>query len=257
MAEWTNEQERALLTAHAQSPRTPNRALAAQLTDMFGLPFTEDAVQKKLKRIKEQLEIDATTFDGEIPNTMPSGPRERFVGFNIAFFDIETTDLKAFMGRILGASIADCFGNITHRTYKDFGGKTILDDSGIAGWLKDELEKYDILVSWNGKLFDSPFINARLMRGLQLPVRSDMKHLDLMYYAKGQFMRIGSAKLDNVAKFLKVDNQKTPISWDAWALAATGDDAALADVMEHCDADVLVLGDVFERLKPLVKIVHR
>lgn len=257
MSEWSSEQERSLLALHTQSPNTSNRALASEMSDLYGTRFTEDAVQKKLKRIKEQLELDATTNFGELPNVMPSGPRDRFVGFNIAFFDIETTDLKAFMGRMLGVSIADCFGNITHRTYKDFGGSTILDDSGLAGWLKDELEKYDILVSWNGKLFDAPFINARLMRGLMLPVRSDMKHVDLMYYAKGQFMRIGSAKLDNVAKFFKVENQKTPISWDSWALAATGDDTALAEVMEHCDADVLVLRDVFERMKPLVKIVHR
>ena len=255
---WTPELERALLAASQADPEASDKDLAARLADLFGVRVTRDMVKNKLQRIKETLELEAITSPVlDERYVVPSAPKDSFVGFTMGFFDIETTDLKAFMGRMLGVSIADAWGNITKRTYKDFGGKTILDDSALAEWTRDELEKYDILVSWNGKLFDKPFINARLMRGMLLPVRQDKMHIDLMYYATGQFVRIGSKKLDNVAKFFQVENQKTAISWEDWALAATGDDAALEQVMVHCDADVLVLRDVFARLKPLLTIVHR
>lgn len=255
---WTESMERALLSAATANPNARDTELAATLTETFGVPVTSNMARNKLKRLKEQLAVEAMTppeVDDRIE--IPQAPKDTFVGFNIGFFDIETTDLKAFMGRMLGISIADSWGNIVSRTYKDFGGSSILDDSGLAEWTKNELEKYDILVSWNGKLFDKPFINARLMRGLMQPVRQDKMHIDLMYYAGGQFMRIGSKRLVNVQKFLRVPSAKTEIDWDTWALAATGSDEALAEVMGHCDADVLVLRDVFARLKSLITIVHR
>lgn len=251
---WTDSMERALLAFATADPDASEGDLAARLTEAFGVAITGNMARNKLKRLREALTLEAATPPAL---ELPQGGSDGFVGFTMGYYDIETTDLKAFMGRVLGISIADAWGNITRRTYKDFDGKSILDDSGLVAWAKEELEKYDIIVSWNGKLFDKPFINARLMQGLQLPVRQDKMHVDLMYYAGGQFMRIGSRKLVNVQKFLKVPNAKTEISWDDWAKAAAGDDEALEEVMSHCDADVLVLRDVFARLKPLITIVHR
>lgn len=256
--EWTEIMELALLAAHTRQPGLSMRELARQISETFGIPVTADSAEKKLKRIKERLDIDAAAIpqpDDRI--VLPHAPQDQFVGFTLGFYDIETTDLKAFMGRMLVVSIADSWGNVVTRRFTDFERDTVIDDRGLARWAKEEFEKYDILVGWNSKLFDAPFVNARLMRGLELPMHSDKKHIDLMYYARGQFMRIGSARLDNVAKFFRVENQKTPISWDEWAMAAAGDMDALERVVEHCEADVLVLRDVFARMKSLVRIVHR
>lgn len=258
MSVWTESMERALLAAASSNPEAKAGELAAQLTETFGTPVTADMARNKLKRLREALEMDAASSPDLGPDfVLPHAPKDEFVGLTIGYYDIETTDLKAFMGRMLGISIADAWGNVTRRTYRDFGGKTILDDSGLAAWARDELEKYDIIVSWNGKLFDKPFINARLMKGLERPVRADKMHIDLMYFARGQFLKIGSSKLVNVQKFFGVQNSKTEISWDTWAMAAAGDEQALEEVMVHCDQDVLVLRDVFARLKPLITIVHR
>lgn len=219
-------------------------------------PVSADMVRNRYSRIEEDFRI-SQTMGTYAPPAITEQEQSNYAGFRTAFFDIETTDLKAFMGRVLSASIADEFGNVTHRTYADFNGKTILDDAPLVEWLREELDKYDILVSWNGKLFDTPFVNARLIYAGELPTRMDKMHIDLMYYAKGSLMRIGSAKLDNVAKFLGVEHQKTEISWPTWQAAAVGDKDALAEVVDHCDADVLVLRDVFHRLKPLIKNIHR
>ncbi len=255
MSKWSTDFDRLLYSLVQKNKNSTWSSIAKRFTLASGSPVTADMVRNRFRRI--QYEYEATDRIG-LPNPLID-PQQKadYAGFKMAFFDIETTDLKAFMGRVLGASIADEFGNVTHRTYADFNGRSILDDTPLVGWLRDELDKYDILVSWNGKLFDTPFVNARLIRGLELPTRMDKMHIDLMYYAKGSLMRVGSAKLANVAKFLNVKHQKTDISWEVWQRAAVGDQEALTEVMDHCDADVLTLRDVFVRMKPLIKNIHR
>ena len=70
-------------------------------------------------------------------------------------------------------------------------------------------------------------------------------------------LRIGSSKLDNVAKFFRTKNQKSEVDWDTWTLAGTGDPDAIAEVTRHGRADVLVTRDVFNHVKPLIRTIHR
>ena len=180
-----------------------------------------------------------------------------YVGFDICFFDLETTDLKGNFGRLLAACGVDGFGDLTTFRKDEFRSRTKIDDSRLAVAVRDYLERYDILVSWNGKLFDVPFLNARLRIAGERALRNNVMHLDLMYFARGQFVRVGSSRLDNVAKVFHCENQKTPLVAETWALATAGDAVALDSIVEHCQADVLVLRDVFRHLKPLVPGLHR
>jgi uncharacterized protein YprB with RNaseH-like and TPR domain len=134
-----------------------------------------------------------------------------------------------------------------------------IDDRELAVTLRDYIEDNgDILVGWNSKLFDVAFLNSRLLKWGERPLRKDLKHIDLMYYAGGQFNRIGSRKLINVQKFSPdVDVSKTDVDWDTWALAGAGSKEALDYVVEHCEADILVLRKVFQQLKPHITIIHR
>jgi uncharacterized protein YprB with RNaseH-like and TPR domain len=180
-----------------------------------------------------------------------------YIGPTMAYFDIETTDLKGNFGRMLCASITDAFGNTETYDYTTYPGVNSIDDSGLAAAFRDALEKYDIWVSWNGKLFDVPFINARLMRRGLAPLRKDRMHIDLMYYATGQFMRMGSRALNNVARFFRSDHQKTPLDPEIWALAGTGDKESLDFIIEHNIADCLVLRDVYAHLRKHITVIHR
>ena len=223
---------------------------------------TLNAVQKRHRRLLESAYNDSGPLIGPAhtdhvsPRFTPIQP-VNYAGFNMAFWDLETTDLKALMGRILACSVADVFGNVKTFRADETVRENIIDDRELAVMVRDYLEQFDILVSWNGKLFDKPFLNARLMEAGERPIRADLMHIDLMYYAKGQFMKIGSAKLDNVQRFLDSGTQKTPITWKEWQLAAAGDRKAMDTVVEHCEADVLVLREVFQELKQLVRVVHR
>lgn len=173
-----------------------------------------------------------------------------YVGLTMGFFDIETT--FSTQPIMLYGAIADAFGNV--RQFEK--GPDITDDSALVSAYARALEEYDVLVSWNGKLFDVPVIQGRLaFHGL--PILAPQMHIDLMYYATGQFARIGRKSLQSVSEYFDVNNKKTPLKVRQWDGAMAGKPEEYQKIVEHCDADVLVLRDVFPVLKRFVRTVHR
>lgn len=194
----------------------------------------------------------------EKPNL--GAPREfpDVITFNPAFFDIETTNLKANFGRILCASVADMFGNVeTFRVdTKPWKRERRRDDLGLAVALRDYLEQFDFIVTWYGKMFDVKYLNTRLAIGNERPLRSDVIHLDNIYTSR-YALALHSSRLDAVAKTFRLPVQKTGLDPDIWNDAADGEKEAMDYVVEHCEADVLVLRMVFHILKPFVHNLHR
>ena len=188
----------------------------------------------------------------------------------VRFYDTESTDLSASWGRILCASFADLDGDVwtlrgDKRPHdlpstghaKHLPGEETVDDSRLVAAIRDTLEEADIIVSWNGILHDVPLINARLQQSGERIYKNKTwpkgAHLDLMYYATGSAIKIGSKSLANVSKFFSLPNQKTPLDGKTWQRAAVGDREAMNLVVEHCEADTLVLRDAYHVLAPHVK----
>jgi uncharacterized protein YprB with RNaseH-like and TPR domain len=166
------------------------------------------------------------------------------------------------MGRIFCCSFqpivpdADVQPYTFHLHERRFKGASKIDDSKLCVAIRDELEKYNCIVGWNSKLFDLPLLNARLAKARERPCRPQF-HADMMWYAGGSSMRIGSRKLDNVQKFFKLGEEKTPIEWDTWQQVAAGDQKAMHDVVHHCEQDVKVLMQAYWHLLPYVATLHR
>lgn len=139
---------------------------------------------------------------------------------------------------------------------KPWTGKNLLDDARLAVAIRDELERFDLIVAHNQRQFDIPYLNARLAKVGERPLQTHFV-LDTLYFVGGGAMRIGSRKLDNVAKYFKLPEQKTAIEWEDWQLAATGDKKAMGEVVRHNVADVLVLRDLYPIVLPYVKNLHR
>lgn len=237
-----------------------NQDIAKIVTAEFGTLVSSEAVRKRLIRIRENAEM-AEALPVVIENEetfVDDQPADGFKGLRHAYWDLETTDLSAFMGRLLCASIADAWGTITTRRVTDFPQESPLDDSCLAEWVRDELERYDLLIGWNSFNFDTSFLNARLLRWGKRPMR-DMLQIDAMYKARwGRYgARVGSSKLDNASRFFRTKDTKSVVDWDTWNLASMGDEKAMDYVVAHCEADVLVLRDTFNHLKPLVRTIHR
>jgi uncharacterized protein YprB with RNaseH-like and TPR domain len=178
----------------------------------------------------------------------------------VRFFDLETSGLEGGFGRIHCASFVDLGATevVTfRRDRKPWKGSKPSDDSKLAMSIRDYLEAADIIVSWNGIFFDIPFLNARLIEAGERTIRlGDVtKHVDLKMYTRPPSMRPGRSSLEKVQVWLGLDESKTPLSPSIWADAATGDPAAMDEVVRHCEADVLILREAWPRLAPLVKKV--
>lgn len=196
-------------------------------------------------------EVRRRRIDAPAPAPVRVEPAdESFVGFSVGFFDIETT--FSTQPLMLYGAIADAFGNV--RQFRK--GDDVTDDSALVEAYAKALGEYDILVSWNGKLFDVPVIQGRLAYHGKPRLDLNM-HVDLMYYATGQFARIGRKSLQSVSEYFEVQNKKTPLRVRQWDAAMAGKPEAYASIVEHCDADVLVLRDVLPVLKRFVRTIHR
>lgn len=180
----------------------------------------------------------------------------------IVAFDLETSDLKALMGRIFCCSFLPIAAGVESKPYtfnlldKKYRGKSLIDDSKLCEAIRDEIEKYHCIVGWNSKLFDLPLLNARLAKAGKRLCRPQF-HADMMWYAAGSSLRIGSRKLVNVQKFFGLGEEKTDISWDQWQLVASGSKKAMAEVVHHCEQDVKVLAQAYWHLLPCMATLHR
>lgn len=173
----------------------------------------------------------------------------------IVGFDLECTSLSGMIGRILCCSFKDITPdqNTKVRTFRadkpPYRQKDIVDDGKLAVAIRDELESYNIIVGHNSKLFDVKFLNARLLKIGERPLRPTW-HVDTMWIVRSKF-RI-SSKLANVQQFLGLPDAKTPIEWDQWARGAAFDAKAMNEIVTHCEQDVKVLEQAYWKLLPSI-----
>lgn len=179
----------------------------------------------------------------------------------IVAYDLETSDLKALMGRVLCASFLpivdkEFLETVPKRLHpkpytfrgddERFKTDDPADDSKLVVAIRDELKRYNSIVTWNGKLFDNRFLNAKLCEYGEEPLMTQF-HYDPMWTVRNG-LRVGSSKLDNVQKYLDLPTTKTGIAWKDWQRALSGDAKAMDTVVVHCEHDVIVLMEAYWRL---------
>lgn len=201
--------------------------------------------------------IGAATELTPVPTTEPLiVPLGEYKGLTMGFFDIETTFSNEPV--VLYAAVMDSFGRLSQFA----AGEDWTDDRELVRAYAEALASYDILVSWNGILFDIPVLNARLAywqaQDGKGPRRVDPNmHIDLMYYATGRFNKLGRKSLQNVSEYFDVGSEKTPLRVRIWNGAMAGKPEDYAKIVEHCDRDVQVLRDVFPVMKQHIRNIHR
>jgi len=178
----------------------------------------------------------------------------------IAAFDIETSGLEGDWASILCASFKPIHEvdnpDDVYTLSRRVRSKDPFDDGALAVKIRDEIRKYNIIVTWNGKLFDIPFVNSRLLKVGQEACNPQM-HLDIMWYAGGSSARLASRKLENVAKFFKVPTHKHDVPPEVLIASRSGDPDALKEVIKHCENDVKMTSEVYWKLLPGVRNIHR
>ncbi len=129
-------------------------------------------------------------------------------------------------------------------------GEAITEDDGrIIKILWDVLEKADIVITHNGDKFDIKKINARFIEHGLGPV-SPFKSIDTLKVSRKQFA-FTSNKLDALAKKFGFDS-KHKMTFQTWKDCLKGNETALNKMLRYNVQDVLVLENVYYKLRPWI-----
>lgn len=195
-----------------------------------------DRMLNFLQKARKNLDVGNTHFFADkLPNREFWRSYRNFEE-NACFFDIETTGLNHMHDKVTTVSF-----------YRKGESYTLVRDDDLT---KENLEKEffesSILVSFNGKMFDQPFLEKSFDMNIDTP------HLDLMYPAK----RVGlSGGLKKIEKILGVDRdleedidgRQAIRLWKKYE--RDGDKDALRKLVKYNQYDA-------ENLKDVADIVH-
>lgn len=166
----------------------------------------------------------------------------------MAIWDLETSGLEADYGDILLCTVkpyrGECKTLIADRWNKD---------RKLVREAKEELEKYDILVAHNGKMFDLLFINTRLLYWNHEPLER-RHHLDTYWQLKNK-LRISSKSQAQINSFLELPEQKMHISPSTWR-NALDDKKAMKQLIARNQSDCIGLEQMYDRIKHLVRNIE-
>lgn len=116
------------------------------------------------------------------------------------------------------------------------------------------LDQTDMLVSYNGQSFDTPKVNSEFMKvGLGPP--SPYKEVDL-YRQIRKNAKFYSGKLDFVAERLVGDRKVDTGGFQLWKDVMAGDEEAWGKMRKYQIQDVDLLVELFEAVKPWIKMPH-
>src|SRR5467141_2997741 len=169
----------------------------------------------------------------------------------IVILDIETTSLEGDAGVLVSAGLMSDAGRGEY-----LEARRTSEEKSLLSKLAKRLESYDVIVTWNGRGFDIPFLTTRLMKlELDPPPLLRKSHIDLADVVKSR-LRLTFTYLDHVCDFFQIERKKGPMGLDVphlYVRALEGDRKASASIREHCLDDLRATRQVFLKLKPLVE----
>lgn len=122
------------------------------------------------------------------------------------------------------------------------------DDIRVCGALHKLLDEADIVVAHNLEKFDEPKINARLiMQGFDPP--RPYRTVDTLKVARKHFA-FGSNRLADLAVSLGIEHKADAGGYDTWRRCMSGDPEAWEQMTSYCRQDVVVLEQLYTKLRP-------
>lgn len=124
------------------------------------------------------------------------------------------------------------------------------NDSRIVDSLYQLIDSADIIVAYNGRNFDIPYMNQRFLY-YGYPPYTPVHIVDPYETAKNVF-RFSSNKMDNLATQLGLQN-KLSTDFDLWKGCVNGNRECLNRMLEYNKQDVVVLEEIYCRILPWIK----
>lgn len=169
----------------------------------------------------------------------------------VLFYDIETTNLNSNYGYMLsagwkwkGEKKVYCVDVTQSPTFK----KDPTNDKFVVQKMAEAIAASDVIIGHYSSRFDRPYINTRLLyHGLE--VLPPVPEIDTWRISKYK-LKLNSNRLATIAEFFECGD-KTPVLGNQWIKAMAGDPKAIKYVVDHNKKDVLVLENVYEKIKVL------
>lgn len=191
-----------------------------------------DSKKQELEKAEKNLEVgNSIYFKEKFPSQSLWRIYENF-SEQACFFDIETTGLSPERNKTTTVSF-----------YQAGESKTLIRGQDLTKErLEEELFESKLLVSFNGKRFDAPFLEKNFDLNIQTP------HIDLMYPAK----RIGlSGGLKKIEKQLQIQRELEDIDgreavrlWKKYE--KNGNENALEKLVKYNQYDAVNLQELTE-----------
>lgn len=182
-------------------------------------------------------------------------------GMKILLLDVETAPHIAYVwslfdkfvpiDRVIESGYTMCWAA------KWYGEDGVLFDSiqrnterGMLENIHDLMSEADAVCHYNGSRFDIPTLNKEfLVHGMKPP--APYKQIDLLQTARRRF-RLASNKLDFVAKELGLAGKVAHKGMALWRECMAGNRESWATMEEYNVQDVVLLEQVYDRLKPWI-----
>jgi uncharacterized protein YprB with RNaseH-like and TPR domain len=170
----------------------------------------------------------------------------------IGFLDIESSNLNASFGYVFTYCIKELDNpKILERTVtrKDIHNKIF--DKRIMEQLIKDFKNFDRIVVYWGKnyRFDIPFLRSRCLRhGIDFPGYKELFVTDLYDSVKSK-LRLGRNSLLSACRHLGINAKDTPIEPQLWMDASTGDEKALATILQHNREDVISTEELWKVMR--------
>jgi uncharacterized protein YprB with RNaseH-like and TPR domain len=135
-------------------------------------------------------ELPETLLDALSENEIASVPPERW-----AFLDTETTGLAGGTGTyafLIG------LGRITKEGFRvrQYFMREFAEEASVLAALEAELNRFDVLITYNGKTYDQPLLETRYRMSRRKPPFGRLRHLDLLHGARRIWkLRLESCRL--------------------------------------------------------------
>jgi uncharacterized protein YprB with RNaseH-like and TPR domain len=185
---------------------------------------------------------------------------------NLVFFDIETTGLSGGAGT---AAFLAAFGRFEDENYHDLQVEQylLLDYPGEPDFLRQIIqalgageagERQPVIVSYNGKSFDSQIIKNRcLMNGFPPPVF--YRHADILHTVRALWKKIltscsqGAVEKNilRIERHSDTDGARAPDIW--FSFLKTNNASELAGVCRHNVLDIAGLASLFSVLNNIAQ----
>lgn len=169
----------------------------------------------------------------------------------VVFFDLETTGLGSTPLFLIGAMFAEA-GRLVVR---QFFARNYAEERAVLAMFHELLDGRGMLVSFNGKSFDMPYVRTR-SAAVGLPAPRELPHLDLLHVGRRAWKRtLPNCKLQTIERvvcrrmrFGDIPGSQIPDAYHGYV--HTGNAAVMVDVLKHNLLDLVTLADICTHLPP-------